>query len=354
MNNMFCRYQANATKISNIFFNHAYVPIPMPTENCVWGTTLGTGTFLKAINKIIKGKEFSKNIYDIYSHETKSEKVYSNDKVLFNNTDEYKNLSQELPFINCSNSENLEYISDKSIDIILTDPPYSDNVMYSELLDFFHSWLHLSKYAQDCLGFEEELTPKEKEIVVNKFKNKTQDTYSDGLKSVWLECKRVLKDDGVMVFTYHDKNIDGWKSIYKSLIDSGFQISVTYPIHSESRTGAHTSSKESIAFDMFLVCNKKHKNIDLSNEQILDNVMEKLMDRIKRLNTINAELTKPDIMNMFVSLLISNISLCEKDSNDGIARFNKLYEDNKELLNNLEVSHLVTKRTGWWAKLHQE
>lgn len=29
MNNMFCRYQANAYKICNIFFNHAYVPITM-------------------------------------------------------------------------------------------------------------------------------------------------------------------------------------------------------------------------------------------------------------------------------------------------------------------------------------
>ena len=353
MNNMFCRYQANATKISNIFFNHAYVPISMPTENCIWGTTLGTGTFIKTINKIIRGKEFSENIYDICADTNKSEKIYSNDTVLFNNAKHYNELAIDKPFINCSNSENLDVISNNSIDIILTDPPYSDNVMYSELLDFFHSWLHLSKYASGYLGFDKELTPKEKEIVVNKIKNKTQETYSDGLKNVWTECERVLKNDGVMAFTYHDKNIDGWKSVYKSLADSGFQITVTYPVHSESRTGAHTSSKESIAFDMFLVCNKKSKNIDLTDKEIIDNVMKKLTDRIKRLNNINAELTKPDVLNMFIALLISDVSKCETNSKNRISRFDKLYENNRELLNNLEVNNLVTKRTGWWAKLHE-
>ncbi len=352
-NNMFCRYQANATKITNIFFNHAYVPICMPTENCVWGTNLGTGTFIKTVNKIIKGKEFSENIYDIYADSEKSKKVYSNDKVLFNNAINYSDLSSEKPFINCSNSENLSFIQKKDIDIILTDPPYSGNVMYSELLDFFHSWLYLSDYAKEKLGFNEPLTPKLKEIVVNKFKNKNHESYSDGLKNVYSECCRVLKDDGIMAFTYHDKNLNGWKSIYKSLIDSGFKITTTYPIHSESRTGAHTSSKESIAFDMFLVCNKKNENRSLSDEELVNNVMKKLTDNIKRLNNVNAELTKPDIINMFIALLFSAISTCEENSSNGIQRFDQLYQSNKELIEKLEVSNLVTKRTGWWANIHK-
>lgn len=354
MNNMFCRYQTNATKISNIFFNHAYVPISMPTENNVWGTTLGTGTFIKTVNKIVKGKDFARNIYDIYADKDKSEKIYTNDTVLFETALNYNELSNEKPFIGCGDSSNLNYIKDETVEIVLTDPPYSDNVMYSELLDFFHSWLSLSEYAREKLGFKNKLTPKEEEIIVNKVKNKTHETYSDGLKNVWSECNRVLKNDGVMAFTYHDKNIEGWKSIYKSLSDSGFQITITYPIHSESRTGAHTSSKESIAFDMFLVCNKKQKNIKLSDNEIIDNVMNKLTDRIKRLNKINAELTKPDISNIFISLLISEISLSENDSSKGLNRFNNLYENNKTLLENLEVNNLVSKRSGWWAQLHKK
>ncbi len=352
-NNMFCRYQANATKLSNIFFKHAYVPICTPTENCVWGTTLGTGTFKKTINKIIKGKEFSENIYDIYADSLRSDKIYSNDVVLFDNAATYEELSVNKPYIDCSNSEDLGYIEDRNIDIILTDPPYSGNVMYSELLDFFHSWLYLSNYAKKNLNFTTPLTPKSDEIVVNKFQNKNHESYSNGLKNVYTECYRVLKDDGIMALTYHDKDIDGWKSIYKSLVDSGFQITTTYPIHSESRTGAHTSRKESIAFDMFLVCNKKNANANMNDFEIIDLVMKKLTANIKRLNSINAELTKPDIINMYVALLLSVISTCENDSQKGCERFEKLYDDNDKLLDNLEITNLVTKRTGWWSELHK-
>ena len=116
----------------------------MPTENCVWGTTLGTGTFVKTINKILKGKEFSKNIYDIYADNKHSDKIYNGDRVLFNVANDYNELSKEKPLLTNMDSRNLEYINDKSVDIVLTDQPY----------------------ARNKLGFNTPLTPKSKEIVV--------------------------------------------------------------------------------------------------------------------------------------------------------------------------------------------
>ena len=355
MNNMFCRYQANAYKISNIFFNHAYVPICMPTENCVWGTTLGTGTFVKTINKILKGKEFSKNIYDIYADNKHSDKIYNGDRVLFNVANDYNELSKEKPLLTNMDSRNLEYINDKSVDIVLTDPPYSDNIMYSELLDFFHSWIYLSDYARNKLGFNTPLTPKSKEIVVNKAISKDYDNYSSGLESVFKECYRVLKNDGVMAFTYHDRKIDGWKSIYKALINAGFIITAAYPIHSESRTGAHTSSKESIVFDMFLVCNKKNEVCENFNEQNLINKIRNTFDKyIIKLNKINAELTNPDIDNIFISQLISKISCMNLNLEEADEVFERIYNRKDEILANTEINNLVGKRTGWWAESHKK
>ena len=355
MNNMFCRYQANAYKISNMFFNHAYVPICMPTENCVWGTTLGTGTFVKTINKILKGKEFSKNIYDIYADNKHSDKIYNGDRVLFNVANDYNELSKEKPLLTNMDSRNLEYINDKSVDIVLTDPPYSDNIMYSELLDFFHSWIYLSDYARNKLGFNTPLTPKSKEIVVNKAISKDYDNYSSGLESVFKECYRVLKNDGVMAFTYHDRKIDGWKSIYKALINSGFIITAAYPIHSESRTGAHTSSKESIVFDMFLVCNKKNEVCENFNEQNLINKIRNTFDKyIIKLNKINAELTNPDIDNIFISQLISKISCMNLNLEEADEVFERIYNRKDEILANTEINNLVGKRTGWWAESHKK
>lgn len=355
MNNMFCRYQANAYKITNIFFNHAYVPICMPVENCVWGTTLGTGTFIKTINKIIRGKDFSRNIYDIYADKNHSDKIYTGDTVLFNITSNYNELSETKPLLTNQDSRNLQYIKDKSIDIVLTDPPYSDNIMYSELLDFFHSWLYLSEYAKKELGFITPLTPKIEEIVVNKSVNKDYKTYSSGLEDVFKECNRVLDDNGVMAFTYHDRKIDGWKSIYKALINSNFQITAAYPIHSESRTGAHTASKQSIVFDIFLVCNKKNKtNKTLNQIKMIDKIKVNINKYITKLNNVNAELTKLDIENIFISQLISIISNANLNYNEGNKIFDNIYSQKDVILANIQIDNLVNKRSGWWAESHKK
>jgi len=41
-------------------------------------------------------------------------------------------------------SEDLSFIPEKSIDAVITDPPYYDNVMYSEISDFFYVWQRLA------------------------------------------------------------------------------------------------------------------------------------------------------------------------------------------------------------------
>ena len=153
-----------------------------------------------------------------------------------------------------------------------------------------------------------------------------------------------------MAFTYHDRKIDGWKSIYKALINSGFIITAAYPIHSESRTGAHTSSKESIVFDMFLVCNKKNEVC----ENFINKIRNTFDKYIIKLNKINAELTNPDIDNIFISQLISKISCMNLNLEEADEVFERIYNRKDEILANTEINNLVGKRTGWWAESHKK
>ena len=43
--------------------------------------------------------------------------------------------------ISCKSGDSLDHIADASIDTVVMDPPYYDNVMYAELSDFFYVWL---------------------------------------------------------------------------------------------------------------------------------------------------------------------------------------------------------------------
>lgn len=361
MNNMFCRYQHNASKISNIFFNHAYVPITMPVENNVWGTKLGTGNFIKTIYKIIRGKKFNKGIYDIKAvpantpSKFEALKVESHDKVVTNPVSQYKQLSKKNPLITCGDSRNLSHIPNKSVDLVVTDPPYGSNIMYSELIDFFHVWNYNSRYGK-TIGFNMPLTIKEEEIIVNSVRNLTFKDYEEGLTKVFLETNRVTKDNGFLIFSFHDKDLDSWYSIINSLMNSGYKLVAAYPMHSETRTGAHTSNKNSIAFDIFLVCKKSDNIKEGSNplSEIIRKALEKTEEFVERLNSVNAEMTIPDIENIFVSQFFvkftelgGNISINEEVVK---AELNKTIASIDALFSKYKTTQV---RSGWWSELYK-
>ena len=361
MNNMFCRYQANAYKICNIFFNHAYVPIAMPVENNVWGTKLGTGTFIKTIEKIVRGKKFCSNIYDIstiiQNGKIKVEKNFSNETVECSPVNSMKDLSINKPFLRCGDSRDLSFIPNGTVDMVLTDPPFGANVMYSELIDFFHVWNYKSTIGKE-LGFITPLSPKNKEIVVNETRNLTQENYKNGLQQVFSECYRVIKNNGLMIFSFHDKSFESWKSLLEGLNNAGFNLIKTYPLHSETRTGAHISNKNSIALDIMFICNKQQitpSQYDFYHQKrIYKKALENTEIAINRLNAINGEITILDIQNIFLGEYFSEwnklgINIHEVTSHEEAFLH--------EMLNNLqdvfsEVS-IASKRTGWWSELYK-
>jgi adenine-specific DNA methylase len=363
MNNMFCRYQANAYKICNIFFNHAYVPISMPVENNVWGTKLGTGTFVKTLEKIIRGKKFCEKIYDIstYKHEGKIgvEKVYSSEKVQTEPVEDINELEAHHPLLHCGDSRDLSFIPSSYIDVVLTDPPFGANVMYSELIDFFHVWNYYSSIGTH-LGFTTPLSPKKEEVVVNTIQNKTQREYGKGLQEIFTECHRVMKDCGYLIFSFHDKGIESWISLLSSVDGAGFTLYKTYPLHSETRTGAHTSNKNSIALDIMLICKKKatflfENTYECQRNKIMESTHLQVEICLNRLSGVNAEITIPDIKNILIS---SFFALCTSESVMFGDVIKNGTEDLKHALANIEEVYeaydISDRRTGWWSKLFKE
>jgi putative DNA methylase len=120
-----------------------------------------------------------------------------------------------------SDSMNLR---DESVDVVVTDPPYGSNVQYGELCHFWLVWLK-NKLPFACKTFE-----LNDEVVVHRKKDptsnypKTFDDYRLGLTSIYRECFRVLKLDGVLVFTFNNKNPDAWFAVIKAALDAGFDL----------------------------------------------------------------------------------------------------------------------------------
>jgi adenine-specific DNA methylase len=263
-NNMFCKYEIEWHKISLFFGLHAFHPIERPTENNVWGTAFGRGTFVKCFEKVRRAKAYCQHPYERlfnqrgqrYSKRTGNERIQGN---LVNDFDELMS-DGRTALLRCQSSEDLSFIPDKSVDAVITDPPYFDNVQYSELADFFYVWLRL--VLKDTYPwFEPELSSRSCEILKNDKLGKTTDFFNEGLLRVFKECHRVLKDDGLMVFTFHHNKKWAWQSIAQVLLDSGFYVSASPIVRSEGKSGFH-SKEGNIRYDPILVCRKQPSTWD--------------------------------------------------------------------------------------------
>lgn len=155
-----------------------------------------------------------------------------------------------------------------SIEAIVIDPPYYDNVMYAELSDFFYVWMKRSLGDVFPELFRDELTDKDAEAVANVARFKTGKSggarrladadYTAKMLGAFSECHRVLRDDGVLSIMFTHKRVDAWDSLGRALIDAGFEITATWPVHTESEHSLHQAKKNAASSTILLICRKRN------------------------------------------------------------------------------------------------
>lgn len=292
-NNSLCEYNRVARMVKELFSRHAFHPPINPVENNLWGTKYGRGTFKNYINKTIRSKSFIFKPFEKY--------IAENKKVLEKQDKKKIEIVFGCPFNNignmslsCGDSSYLN-IPDKSIDAVITDPPYYDNVNYSELSEFYYAWLRMFlKERYDC--FQSEHVPNTAEVVVNKFQNKEENDFIEGLTGVFTEAGKKLKDSGIMTFTFHHQEEKAWGAVLQSVLNSGFYISAIYPIQSEKAASTHIFQKANVSYDMVVVCRKREDKPEKKHWATLeDEIYFKVEDEIKRLEKNKINLSSEDI-----------------------------------------------------------
>jgi len=167
----------------------------------------------------------------------------------------------------CGDSASLPSIPTGSIPCIVIDPPYSDNVMYAELSDFFYVWMKRSIGNTYPEFFSTMLTDKDREAVANKarfreFKGNqrelAQDDYEAKMKAAFKEIRRILVEDGVLTVMFTHKSDDAWDALGRGLIDAGFEITASWPVHTESEHSLHQARKVAAGSTILLVCRKRN------------------------------------------------------------------------------------------------
>jgi adenine-specific DNA methylase len=105
----------------------------------------------------------------------------------------------------------LKTLPNNSVDAVITDPPFSDEIQYFELSFMAASWLGLT-------------LPFEKEIIVNPKQGKSQNDYHRQLAQAFRELNRVLKNNHSGVFMLHDEDPEMLSTLVEIVKGSGFRV----------------------------------------------------------------------------------------------------------------------------------
>jgi adenine-specific DNA methylase len=170
--------------------------------------------------------------------------------------------------LSCGSGDHLPHLADASIDAVVLDPPYYDNVMYAELADFFYVWLKRTAGLLFPEQFADYLTDKDREAVANpaKFKDfskvkgsggakkRAARDYQERMQAIFAEARRVLKPEGIMTLMFTHKATGAWDALAKGLVDAGFVITASWPIQTEAEGSLHIKDKNAAKSTIFLVC----------------------------------------------------------------------------------------------------
>jgi len=152
-------------------------------------------------------------------------------------------------------------VEDKSVDIICVDPPYYNNVQYAELSDYFYVWQKRTFGELYPDIFNRRLTNKRDEAVANPVRDgsakEANAAYEQRMGEIFAECRRVLKDDGILTMMFTHKTQDAWETLTRSLVLNGWTIASTFPVESEGSNSMHQKDMAAAATSIFIACRKR-------------------------------------------------------------------------------------------------
>ena len=163
-------------------------------------------------------------------------------------------------------------LGDASVDCIVFDPPYEENVCYAELSDFFYVWLKRTAGYVFPDDFTDYLTEKDQEAIASpaRFRNRAVKgqsaktlalaDYQEKMAEIFTECRRVIKPDGITTVMFNHKSTAAWDAITVALINARFAITRTWPVKTEAESSIHIKGRAAARTTILLVCRPRDEN----------------------------------------------------------------------------------------------
>jgi adenine-specific DNA methylase len=145
-----------------------------------------------------------------------------------------------------SGSSATQALRDASVSVVVTDPPYCDDVQYGELARLFHTWL---KIYDPKLSFDDR-----DEAVPNSVRGISIADYENTIAACLSESRRTLKKDGTLILTFHNKKLKAWQALAGAICKSGFGVNALAVVRAENGADHCKRSVKAMLHDLVLEC----------------------------------------------------------------------------------------------------
>jgi DNA modification methylase len=151
--------------------------------------------------------------------------------------------------INTGSTTSLSNIPANSIDYIFTDPPFGENIMYSELNLLWENWLKVK-------------TDNTNEAIINKTQDKDLGAYSILMEYAFKEYYRVLKPNRWITIVFHNSKSSVWNAIQHGIIKAGFVIAQVSTLDKKQNSFKQYTSIGAVKNDLVISAYKPSKSFE--------------------------------------------------------------------------------------------
>lgn len=166
--------------------------------------------------------------------------------------------------------------------VVSSDPPYFDNVPYSNISDFFYLWLRkgLKPYYPDLFGTIS--VPKMPEIVANQFrhggKSNAETFFLEGMRNAITRMRENSHPAFPVSLYYAFKQSEttgdgttstGWETFLDSIVESGFSITGTWPVRTERSSRTMSIGMNALASSVVLICSPRDVDAEVISRRQL-------------------------------------------------------------------------------------
>ncbi len=320
-NNLFASFKGEGTgAVRHMFAHHILKPEMMPIEANIWGTSKSSGAFSRLFrSRVERAIDYKADPFELRLNGSKSTKVRGINRQMalpIASTFAQFQSNSKAVYLSVGDSSYTD-LADDSIDLVITDPPFFDNVHYSQLADFFYYWLNQTL----------EISSNNTTRSPNEVQDTDSDMFTAKLTSVFAESSRVLRPGGLLIFTYHHSRHEGWTAMHRAIRHAGFFCYQSYPIKAEMSVSMPLrQAKSPIHLDLIVVCRREsHGRTKQRGEFIIGDVVSAAKQQVDSLKGVGIKVSLGDAKVILMGRMLCEIHKMENP------------EMEEELLDNIEA-----------------